>query len=218
MDAHLLATLLSYSVLPAAAISVLKMRQAGRTYLPFFICLFLALLNEIISTILILQHSGNGINANVYVFVEFLLLLWLFYNWNPSHRKKWLYTYLTLALGLIWFTETYLLNNLSHFSVIFRAVYSFVMVLLSGDQLSFILLNESNIFSNPRFILCVSFLIQYSYKAFFETFFVLNPRFSNEFYREFFLIWSIVNAAANLIYIPAVLWIPRKERYYITSC
>jgi hypothetical protein len=218
MDAHLLATLLSYSVLPAAAISVFKMRQAGRTYLPFFICLFLALVNEVVSTILIRQHSGNSINGNIYVFVEFLLFLWLFYNWNPSRQKKWLYTYLALVLGLIWLAETYLLNNLSDFSVIFRAVYSFVMVLLSGDQLSFIIINESNIFSNSRFILCVSFLVQYSYKAFFEIFFVLDLRFSVDFYKEFFLIWSVVNAAANLIYIPAVLWIPRKERYYITSC
>ena len=215
MNANVLATLLSFSVAPAAVIAIYKFRQCSANYLPFLICVILALLNEIVSTFLNYWHIGNSLNANIYVLLEYWLLLWLFYRWHKN-KNPWMYLVFGAGLAIEWCIETYWLNGLSQFSVIFRALYAFIMVLLSSGQLSYLLVNQQDIHTRPRLILCLAFLMQFSYKTFFELFFAFNIAFSTPFYRKFLLIWGIVNAISNIIYIPALLCIPQKKRYYIT--
>jgi hypothetical protein len=218
MSWYVTATLLSYSILPATIIALIKYRQCRETYLPLLFLLVGSTLNEIMSTLIIRQGMNNSINCNIYILAECWILLWLFMKWEPELKKKRIYPITATILSLIWVADHLLLNRIDQFNAIYRIAYSFSIVFISVNHLGYVLINEKKIVYNTRFILCIAFFIQYCYKTFIEILVASDPGFSREFYQYFFMIWLIVNTLTNISYVFAVLWIPRKERYYITYC
>ena len=215
MNLYLLITILSYTIAPAAIIAIKKQRQCRATYLPFFIYLLAATANEIISTIIIERGYSNSINSNIYTLIESLLLIWMFQRWSAG-KKRGIYVFLIILIITVWILDSFIVGSIKQFNCIHRAAYAFMVVMLCGDQLTYIMFNDSHVLRNPRFIICVAFLIKYTYKTFSETLMAFDPGFSNNFYQGFMFIWVLINAATNLTYILAVIWIPRKERFYIT--
>jgi len=211
---YLLTTILSYTIFPATIIAIIKRRRCRLTYLPFFIYLLVASASEIISTVIIRSGHSNAISSNIYTLVESLLLIWMFQKWSAGKRNG-IYIFLAVLITMVWVLDSFIIGRIDRFNSIHRAAYAFIIVLLCGDQLAYIMF-YSYAFRSPRFIISIAFMIKYTYKTFSETLMAIEPGFSLEFYQGFMFIWVIINAATNLTYIPAILWIPRKERYYIT--
>src|SRR5690606_30485659 len=101
-------------------------------YLPFILLIWIGLFNEVISTIFIFSTHSNTINSNIYVLIEYSLLLFQFYKWKGIERNKCCYL---ILLGIVvWIIDNVILNSVRTNNSIFRIFYSFAVILLSINQ------------------------------------------------------------------------------------
>ena len=115
---------------------------------------------------------------------------------------------------VLWVADNLIIHSITNLNSFFRIGYSFVTVFLSVDQVNNMVVRErKSILRNARFIICLSFIVYYTYKATFEVFFVVKLPLSDYFYKNLFLIMVYVNLFANLLYAFASLWIPTRQKF-----
>ncbi len=217
MNFFLLNEISTASILPAALLGVVRYKKALPVYRPLLWFIWIGTVNEAVSWVLIELNRNNVVNSNVYVLIEYVLLLSVFYHWNErAPRKRFLFL---LAAGvLVWVTDNFLLNSLHTINSIFRVLYSIVILFLSINQVNKLIVYEKkNLIRNAMFLTCMAFIFFYSYKAFIETFYILQLPFSKLFYLNLFQILLFVNLFTNLVYAIAILCIPSKQEFSLRS-
>jgi hypothetical protein len=209
-----LAEVLSYSILPAALIGLFRFKTALHTYRPFIFFTWLALGNEIVSFFVVKRFHSNVVNSNIYVLAEFIILLLQFRQWGVERRRNTKFIVLLILLVSVWVADNLILHPITQFNSFYRVCYSFVLVFMSVDEMNHLLVKaRKNIWQNARFLICISILFYYTYKAIFEIFFVINLQTSDYFQNNLFTILIFVNLFANLIYALASLWIPTRQTF-----
>ena len=215
MSSFLLEIALNYSILIAAIIGIIRFKSIIRDYYPFIFIIWLGVFNETLSLVLIFTLGRNTVNSNIFVLLEYLLIVYQFYKWN---NKKGLKKYVILALlGLaVWSADNLVLNSITHNNSLFRAFYSFLVVFFSIDQVNKLVIYERGpLFKNPMFIICITFLLYYGFKAFVESYNLFHLGLSKTLLRDLWIILYFVNGIANLLYALAVLWIPMKVKFIL---
>lgn len=208
----------SFSIAIAVLISWIRFKKINPTYYPFIFCLWLGLLNEILSYIFSILTHSNALNNNIYVLLESLLITWQFHSWKLFARHNTLFIVILCLLLGTWFVDNFIISKISHFSSYFRMVYSFIIVLMSISVLNMLLATErKSIITNPVFLICVSFIIFYTYKILVEAFWVYGLNSSKEFRLNVYGILLFINVFTNLVYALAVLWMPTKQRFTLPS-
>ncbi len=183
-----------------------------KSFRPFIYFLSFAFLNDLLSIYFIYRAHNNGVNSNIYVLVEFILIMWLFKNWKVQKRKFLIY--IAIITVIVWMLDTLILNSITHFSSLYRIFYSFVIIFLSINQVNELIVNEPmNITRDSRFIICMAFIIFFAYKALLETFYLMEFKQSKSFYSVLFVILILLNLFINLVYALAALWMPTKQRF-----
>ncbi len=202
----------SFSIILPAIAGLIKLNQVRWNYFPFILLIWIGLFNEIISTIFIFSTHSNTINSNIYVLIEYALLLFQFYKWNGIELKKCCYL---ILLGIVvWLIDNVILNSVWTNNSIFRIFYSFAVILLSINQISKVIINERmSLLKNAIFLICIAFLTYYGCKAFIEIFNAFHLGFSNAFNRNIFMILYFANLFSNVIYAYAILCIPTKQEF-----
>lgn len=201
------------SVFLPALIALFKFRQIHKSYHPFIFCLWVGSAAEIISFILVINKRSNHINNNIYVFLEACLLTW-FFKEAGLFRKKWLFPALLGLLVSVWIAENFIFSTLTHYSAYFRIIASFLVVFFSIGIINKMLFsNRRHLFGDATFLLCLSFIIYFTYKALIQAFVIYGVSGSNSFLLNIHIIMIYVNLATNLLYALAVLWMLRKPRY-----
>ncbi len=100
MAGYIVDIFLNHSLALPAIIGAVRFKTMIKSCGPFLLFLWLGLLNETLSLILIYTVGNNLANSNIYVLLEFLILLYQFYLWNGENSKKLL---LFISLGiLVW--------------------------------------------------------------------------------------------------------------------
>lgn len=204
--------LLNHSIIIAAFITVFRLKPIFQSYYPFIFFIWLGLVNETLSLLLIYKFRSNTANSNVYVLFEYCLILLQFYKWQGIKKAK-LYVLISAGL-LVWTGDNLILNSISTNNSIFRIFYSFIIVFLSIDQISKIIVNErGNLLKNAMFLICIAFLTYYGCKAFIEVFNAFHLGFSDTFNRNIFMILYFANLFSNIVYAIAILCIPTKQEF-----
>lgn len=214
MHHYILALVLSYSVLFGAIAGIIRFKYIIRDFYPFLFVIFLGAVNELISTVRIYNVGTNAINGNVYVLVEYLLIIYQFFKWDLFRRR---FLFFLAAAGIfIWATDNFILNSIVQNNSLFRTFYSLVIVMLSTNELSKLLVYERGpLIKNATFLICITFLFYYGCKAFVEAFNAFHLGFSHNLLWNLWIILYFVNAIANLLYAIAILWIPRKREFIL---
>jgi hypothetical protein len=203
---------LSLTVAIAAIIGVVRIKHIHRSYYPFICFLWLAVINEIASLILIRIFKTNAPNSNIYILLEFILLMWLFSKWSFEKRSRLIV--LTISFMILWIVDNLIIHSLFEFNSAFTVAASFVILFLSINEINHLLFSEArNLFRNSRFIICLTFLIYFSYNATVEVFYIFKINFSDSFYHNLFLVLVFLNLFSNLMYAIATLWIPTKQKF-----
>jgi hypothetical protein len=211
-----LSLIASFSIALAVIIGLVRYSKINQAYRPFVIICIVALCNELLSLLMLKRYGTNSPNANIYVWVEFILFLWLFSRWGSFNKKSWHFPLVAGALTLIWIYDNLVWNSLGSFNSLFRICYSFCLIFLSIDQINKLIVKaRGGLLRNSRFLICIGIIIFYSYKATIEVFYLLKLSFSNTFYDNIFLILSLVNLFVNLVYALAVIWIPKKQKFIL---
>ena len=202
----------SLSIFIAGIIAVVRFKQMDESYYPFLFCLWIGCINEVLSLVLVYQKHHTWFNNNIYVLLESLLLLWFFKSVGLFQRKQNLVLTIGAAFVLFWIIETSVRSIFVN-SNYFRIFYSLVIVFLSVHCMNKLVFSKKNISKNALFILCLCFIIYFTYKTFLQTFALYGATTKSNFLLNIYLILIYVNLGVNLLYALAVLWIPKKVNY-----
>jgi len=208
--------ILTFSIIIPVVISWIRFKQINPAYYPFIFCLWLGLINEIVSYIASKITHSNAVNSNIYGLLESFLITWQFYTWKLFHRFKPLFTIILCLLAAVWIVENFIISSITSFNSYFIIIYSFIIVLMSISVLNMLLVRERKfLLTNPIFLLCITFIIYYTYNALVETFWVYGA--SKEFRIRIHRIEEFMNVFANIVYSLAIIWMPTKHRFTLPS-
>ncbi|MGC4036193.1 MAG: hypothetical protein QM764_09540 [Chitinophagaceae bacterium] len=216
MSIYFVSLIGSYSIAIAAIAGIARFREIDPVYRPFVYVCWLALINESISTVTTLVYKNNAVNLNIYVLLECFLFLFQFYKWGEFENRKFGWRVLCAFLLLTWFLDNFILNSFLTINSLFRIVYSFVVVFLAINLINKIMVERRNrLINDARFLICTGIIIFYSYKAFFETFYLLKLNFSNDFYNYIHLILEAANVLVNFLFAVAIFRIPKQQNFVL---
>lgn len=209
---YLFIFLLNHSIVIAAVIGAVRLRHMPAAFLPFTWLIWVGAFNETLSLLMIRYTGGNTVNANVFVLVEYLLIVLQFYTWNGRGTRKY---YLFAALGLsVWITDNLVINSISGNNSLFRVYASLIILFFSTDYINkMIVFEPRQLWRNAAFIVCMAFAFYFGLKAFVESFNVFRIGLPHEFLRNLWMILYFVNFIANLLYAVALLCIPTRQEF-----
>jgi hypothetical protein len=204
----------SFSIGLAAALSLIRFTKIEQSFVPFVVLVWLGLLNESISYIL--THSGhsNAVNSNIYTLTESILLLWFFLLQGSFSANKRFFYFLAAIFIAAWVVEKFFLSDIRRFSSYFTTFYSFCVVLLSIHTINRLIAGEPKYRAfNAVFLICVAFILFYTYTLLVEIFWIYGLNSGPEFRVQVYRILALINLFVNLLYAVAIIWIPRKQEY-----
>ena len=213
--ANILNFFLSQSIFIPIIIGLVRIKHFNRNYYPFFLVLIIGFFAELASFIEI--NTFNESNAWViktYSLAEAVILLYQFYVWRQGKRGQAIFVVLGAICLLFWIVEVVLFNNLNTFSPYFRVFYAFVLVLLSINQInSMIFYHEGTLFKNPRFILCLGFIVIFLYQIIYEASYYVGSDQSTVA-NKIIMGFGYINFSINLLYAVAMFFITDKKNDY----
>jgi hypothetical protein len=211
MHNYWLRIVFNYSIVIAAIIAIFRFKSIMADYYPFIFFIWLGLFNEILSLLLIYNYESNTVNSNLYVLVEYLLLLWQFYKWSDNGSKRY---YWLAGIGIaVWIADNFIINTIFHNNSVFRVFYSFIIIFFSIDKVNNLLIfGYGNLLKHPV-IICITFIFYYGFKAFVESFNMVHLGLNPVILKDLWIILYFVNGTANLLYAIAVLCIPKKIKF-----
>ncbi|MBP1652324.1 MAG: hypothetical protein H6Q26_2481 [Bacteroidetes bacterium] len=204
----------SQIVIIPLVIGLIRFNKTVTSYQPFLLLLALAFISESISFICIeVLNTSNAIPFNLYGLAECMVVLYQFYIWGFLKRKYRLYIVLAASLTTGWITENLFFSQIENFSPVFRVTYAFIAVLLSINEINYLIVQDNkNLLRNSRFLICMGFIIIFIYQIIYEaSFFVGSDTILT---LKIVFMFNYINAFVNLIYVLAVLFIPVKTAYY----
>ncbi len=206
--------ILSFSVLIAAAIALIKFSNIKKSYYPFIYVIWLASFNEVLSYFLIQNGKFNVLNSNIYCLLESLLLLWFFRNIGNFKKYKNLPYLLGTIFIIAWVIENFFINSIDKdYTSWFILIYSFPVVLMSINAINLLLFKEKELLTNPLFLICIGFIVFFTYRIVVEVFWMYGLLASSNFAVRVYHILSFVNLLSNLIYALAILWMKKKHAF-----
>lgn len=213
-----LTAIFNFSILIAGIAAIIRYKRIHKRYYPFLYFIWLGCINEILSFFLIMKGFHTFINNNIYVLAESLLLVYFFKKSGVFKKTNRLFLIIVSGLVILWIYENLVMHKIVSVSEYFRIVYSFVLVLLSIITInSLISTVRKNIFTNADFLICVSFIIYYTYKILVEAFWLYGLNSSLNFQWVVYYIMIYMNLVCNLIYTLAIIWMPRKQIFTMPS-
>ena len=208
----ILSQFFAYSILLAALIGLVRFKFINPVYYPFILLLWIGLVNEIISTVIISYGASNAINSNVYTLVEAILLLALFRNWGLFDRQPKMFTWFLLLFIATWIADNFFISSITRFTSYFRILYSFTIVILSINKINRIMTDEKPwVERRAELLLVIGFIFFFTYQTLVEIFWVYGLNASRVFRLQVYRIMIYMNLSVNLIYAIGLLWIPRKR-------
>jgi len=212
MNDFLVQAVLNFSLAIPVFISFVKYGRLDNDFNPFLWFIWLGMANELLSLVLIYTIHSNAVNANSYILIEYGLILYQFYNWNFTADRIYFILAVT-GLG-VWITDNLILHSIDYRNSSFRVFESFIIAFLSINEINkMIVFQRGKLFKNPIFLICITFLIYYSYKAFVETFVIFDLGFGNAFSINVFMVLTVVNFISNILYAISILCIPPKLEF-----
>jgi hypothetical protein len=188
-------------------VSIIRYRSIDKVYIPFIYYIWLTALIEFLSLIVLKMVVKNNLFlTNTFVLLEGFLWIWLFSNWRLFERKP-ISKYLILgSFVVVWTVELIDVGGIFEFLRYYRIYYSFVLALIAIHSLNFQIVHEKgNLLKSARFLITLSLLMYFTYKGFFEAFYVRGSKL------VFDLLFA-VNLLSKALFIIALLWIPNKSK------
>jgi hypothetical protein len=208
--------LLSQFILLPIIAGLVRWRRIDKSYRPFFWLLVIGFLVEIISFISIRMAKDNTVIVNIYSLLEWTFLAWQFHAWGFLRQKRPLF-YALLGLGaLVWFVVNIVFGHIHDFSPYFVFFYSFLTVLLSVNEINFMITHYNrNLFRNPRFVICVGLIIYFVYMIVYFWALEISRLGRSEVSISISITFlqGYVNILANIIYAIAFLLFPKPQKF-----
>jgi hypothetical protein len=205
---------LSEILLIPFVVAIFRWRRIERVYDPFFTLLTLGVVTEAISYWATKLYQSNALVTNVYGLLECTLLIYQFYRWNSFRMgRRWLYV-LESGSILLWSFSNLIVFHLKDYNFpLFRILYPFMLVILSINEINLMITHDNrNLYNNARFVICLAFIIFFLYQILYEgAFLVSHTEKTGGVSRDIIFAFGYVNAFVNVLYLIAVLLVPKKR-------
>lgn len=207
---------LAYAVFFPALVALIKIWNASPQYRPILTLLILAGITELISSVGKFFSFRNDLVYNVYTILESILFVICFHYWGVISRK-WAGALLVLNL-LVWCWDMYSVSIsttlVSHHTTVAAMINIFLCILVVN---SFILSNERKLLKHPKVLICLTLIMMYTYIVLTELFWRYGQSFSDNFLIQVNRIFTYTNFIGSLLLGYAILWIPRKQTFLLSS-
>lgn len=208
-------SLISLTILFPLIIGIIRFNKIDNSYYPFILLLLMAFTSEVISTICrMVLHAHTTATINLYVLIECIILFFQFHTWGFLKKNRPLFYAVLAVFVMIWITEKIIFNKLDDFSPFFVVSYSFAILLLSINQINYMIVQDNQqLYRNAKFLLCIGFIIFFLYAIVYDAaHFVSKGKDTNiTVATRIINMFNYMNAFVNLIYGVAVLLIPKKK-------
>jgi hypothetical protein len=204
----------SLSIFIAGIIAAFRFKKINKIYYPFLYIIWIGCLSEIISLILANNKVTSYVNNNIYVLIESILFAVLFKNFALFNEYRKLFYATIASLIFVWIVENFVFGHFSSFNIYFSIYYSFMIVLMSITIINkMIVRSMKNIFKNATFLLCIVFVIYFTFQVLIFAFWIYGSKAQNDFLLKLFSIMIFINLLTNLIYSLIISWMPRKLEF-----
>ncbi len=204
---------LSSSIFFAAVAALVRFKKIDPVYYPFIFCTWLASVNEVTSFLLSYNGRNNLHSNNIYVLAEVLLLTWQFKRWGYAFKKDAVYAVVACICILIWLYETLVSTNRFGIHFYYRLFYAMLIIGVSLHINKRLTSHKESLLKSPVFLICTGYIIFFTFKILTDAFWLYKIKSSVAFLYGLYLIMAIVNCFVNLLFLIAVLWMPRKPHY-----
>jgi hypothetical protein len=213
---YYIATIFSFTIVIAAIIGWIRYAKMDPAFYPFLFLVSIATINEVISFIVIQHRQSNALNANIYSLLESILICWQFKKWKFFSRNETLFYILVSLLTAMWLFENFYLSSIFSFDSYFNITYGLMICFMSVRLINqMVLVDKTNLQSNPIFLICFCFSVFYMYSSLIEIYWIWGLGGSKSFRLNIYRIFSYINLFSNLTYAIAMLWIPRKRKFMV---
>lgn len=211
----IVAFLLSQSILLPIITGLVRFRRLDGSYQPFFLLLITGFLTEVVGFIVIQGYNAsNFIIINIYSLIEWTLIAWQFHVWGFLRQKKRLFYALLVFMTVCWITENLAYHHITDIVPYFRFLYYFLIVLLSINKINFMITHENrNLFSNPKFLICIGFIIYFIYMIVDFWAFEIALSGAATISRRIHFLMAYINVFTNVIYAIAFLLMPKPLKF-----
>lgn len=203
-----------WSILLPLIISLVRLRKIATAFYPFLFVIWAGCVNELIAHFIVSKGYSNAIPSNIFTLMEACFIVWFFYRMElPKYiRKIWLL--LIASFIFSWIIENIFLGRLeAHFNSYFNILSGFAIVLISINVINDLLVKETELLRNPLFLLCIAFIVYFTYRILVEAFWLSGQNISREFMIKVYDIHSWINLVCNIIFAFAILWMQKKQAF-----
>lgn len=195
-------------------IRIKKFKLTHEKYHSFIIYLSIAAFVGINGILLIIfrQYNSARILSNCFVLFEGISFIFIFFKWEVFKKKFILFTLITF-FSLTWIIENLVINSTSNINSLYRVIYSTFTVLLAIKLFQHEYSNNLKYsLKDPLVVISAMLIINYSYRAIFESLYLFNLDFSNDFYSDAFNIFVILNVVSNCTFTYAISCMDLRKR------
>ena len=194
-----------------AIMGIIYLKKIHNFFYPFILLLWIGILNEGIGIYTSYQHNTNAVNSNIYCLAESLIITYLFNTWKLFNNPK-VYYALLILFPVAWAAENFVFGSILRFNSFFTVFYSFITVLESVIFINKLLISEQeSLLKNAQFIICMAFIIFFTYNLFIEIWWKYSSGFSNSFNISLHNIFIAINLFINILFSYAILCMRPKS-------
>ena len=193
---------------------LIKFNNLNKIYYSFILYLGVGCITDISARILLMYHLNDTVHqlTNYYLLFESMIFIYFFYRWKIITKYSYLVFLLFLFLSS-WIVINFNLKSLKDLNTLYTIIYSTITVLLATSLFQRTYHKNWKIsFKEPFFIISFALILNYSYRAVFESLFVFQMELSNSFYAAAFLIFIILNVVSNCLFTFAIHCMSQKIR------
>ena len=210
----ILTSLCSLTCLAPAILGIKKSKLINEKHSLFLVYVLIGCIVELTGRILVVVHQLESatILNNLYVLFEGIIFSIIFYKWEIIWNRNILISILIL-LTCIWLLDNFLFYSIYQVNSLYRIIYSIFIVLIATKQFQQVYLNTPKYASKePLIIISATLIINYTYRAVFESLYLFKLGFSNNFYFSAFLILIILNTFLNCTFTYAIHCMDLRKR------
>jgi hypothetical protein len=191
-----------------------RYRRLGKTYRPFFLMLAFAVLNQLVSYMVLMKTHSNSVPNNVYGLLEWILIAWQFHVWGLLRNNKRIFYLLVALVSLIWVVENIVLGGITDWPPYFQVFDAFVIVLMSVGKINFMITHDNrNLGGSPIFLICIGFIILFIYEIVLEWAYQMSLQGATDTTNRIIIGFSYVDVLVNIIFAVALFRIPRPQKF-----
>ena len=207
-------TICSLTDIVPVILGIKKFKLTHEKHHSFIIFLSIGAISGLIARLLIIYHEFRyaRILANFYILFEGIFFLFLFFKWEVF-KKKIILISSEIFLSAIWVFDSFILNSFSEINSLYSVIYSIIIVLFAIKLFQQVYSNNLKYtLKDPLVIISAILIINYSYRAVFESLYLFKLDFSNDFYSDAFNIFVILNVVSNCTFTYAISCMDLRKR------